>query len=543
MHWLSTAEELEQPDAQAMMAFLHASDALRDVYNYTGLEANRTHARVLFERAARGGSAFGAMAMAFRFGHGIGMRESCPDSSAWYEQAAQASVNGLCEQRRKTVEMSNAADSDHLTLLSLVSKTADQRMDKGMVEYLDYCAHIGDSTGKISMGHLYHAGLHGVPCDRQAAAHWFESAAHAGDGMGHANLGMMQLRERRFRSAIRSLRRGTKQKEASAWAGLAFAHLYGAGLPQSDERAVQSMWLAARMGHLDSIYNLGVLTLKGRGVTPSVRDGFRLLSVAAEFAHPQAQLQVGHMVRLGLGVRRDCNAAQFFLKHAAETGPLVRSLLGTALYAHEHDRPQRALIHYLLAAHAGSEVGQHNAAHLYAHVMPRLRPDEATVHAQRALQYFKLAVLQGNVDAQVQLANLLVTNNKDYGMAARLYQEAGRAGSTDALFHLGELYWRGQGVPHNRKTAWALWQSSNFASKHAKLKGLQAPVFGLARFVVEYRAFLLFAGGLVAIVSTGGNPVEIVRRAMGGGAAQQQEWNPEWDADDDDDEDLFGDEE
>ena len=86
MHWLQSAEERGQPDAQAMMAFLHASDVLRDVYNYTGLEVNRTHARVLYERSAEGGSAFGAMAVGFRHAHGVGMRESCPDSAAWYEQ-------------------------------------------------------------------------------------------------------------------------------------------------------------------------------------------------------------------------------------------------------------------------------------------------------------------------------------------------------------------------------------------------------------------------------------------------------------------------
>ena len=156
---------------------------------------------------------------------------------------------------------------------------SDQRMDKGTIEYLDYCAHIGDATGKVAMGHLYHSGTHGVPCDRRAAAHWFRSAAHQGDGMGHANLGMMQLRERRFRSAIRSLRRATKFREASGYAGLAFASLYGAGLPQSDERAAKSFALAAKMGHLDSIYNLGVLTLTGKGVPASRADGFRLLSV------------------------------------------------------------------------------------------------------------------------------------------------------------------------------------------------------------------------------------------------------------------------
>ena len=63
--------------------------------------------------------------------------------------------------------------------------------------------------------------------------------------------------------------------------------------------------------------------LQGRGVPQSTRAAFRYLSVAAEFSHPQAQLHVGRMVRVGDGVRRDCNTAQFFLKHAAEHGPAV----------------------------------------------------------------------------------------------------------------------------------------------------------------------------------------------------------------------------
>ena len=52
---------------------------------------------------------------------------------------------------------------------------------------------------------------------------------------------------------------------------------------------------------------------------------------------------------------------------------MIRSLMSTALYANDHERPQRALMHYLLAAHAGIEAAQHNAAHLYAHAMPTLR--------------------------------------------------------------------------------------------------------------------------------------------------------------------------
>jgi len=95
-------------------------------------------------------------------------------------------------------------------------------------------------------------------------------------------------------------------------------------------------------------------------------------------------------------------------------------------------------------------------------------------------------------------------------------------------------------VDASAQTALALWQSSEFTSKHARLTGVQAPLFGVARFVVQFRAFLLFAAGLVAIVSTGGNPVEIARRALGGGA-QGESMPAEW-TDDGPDEDLFADE-
>ena len=114
---------------------------------------------------------------------------------------------------------------------------------------------------------------------------------------------------------------------------MGYTYLYGAGVPQSDELAAKAIWLAARQGHLDSIYNLGVLNLLGRGVKQNVRTGFRYLSVAAEYGQPQAQLHVGRLARRGLGVRKDCPTALFFLKHAAENAPLVREIMGVALRA------------------------------------------------------------------------------------------------------------------------------------------------------------------------------------------------------------------
>ena len=86
VHWLTRAEELGQADAQALMGFLHASNVLREVYDYDGFVANVTRGRELYEQAAHGGSAFAAMAIGFRHAYGVGLRESCPDSAAMYEK-------------------------------------------------------------------------------------------------------------------------------------------------------------------------------------------------------------------------------------------------------------------------------------------------------------------------------------------------------------------------------------------------------------------------------------------------------------------------
>ena len=177
--------------------------------------------------------------------------------------------------------------------------------------------------------------------------------------------------------------------------------------------------------------------------------------------------------------------------------------------------------------------------HLYAHEIHRCAPKRRALRCGAPCSTSSLRCCgHGRCGRpQVQLANLLAEAG-DYVNAARLYQEAGRGGNTDALFHLGMLYWAGKGVPASAKTAFALWQSSDFKSKHAKLEGLQKPLFGLARFIVEFRAFLLFAAGIAAIVTSGGDPLTVLRRALSGGNSDAADvYGDDFD---DGEEDLFG---
>mgnify|MGYP003318892799 CR=1 FL=1 len=52
------------------------------------------------------------MALAFRHAHGIGVRESCPESALWYEQAARAAV----DRRERAVAV--GVDLGDLTFLA-----------------------------------------------------------------------------------------------------------------------------------------------------------------------------------------------------------------------------------------------------------------------------------------------------------------------------------------------------------------------------------------------------------------------------------------
>lgn len=163
------------------------------------------------------------------------------EGSETISRASQAAEQGLAshnEVRWRTVEQSFPSETDQLTSLSFTSRKRE-RVDPGTVEYMDYCARIGDVGGKVSMGHLYHSGSHGVGRDQGAALHWFQSAARQGDGMGHSNLGFMQLRSGRHQAAVKSFRRATRLQDVSGEIE-AVGRVGGQG--KDEECAMEGQW-------------------------------------------------------------------------------------------------------------------------------------------------------------------------------------------------------------------------------------------------------------------------------------------------------------
>ena len=78
------------------------------------------------------------------------------------------------------------------------------------------------------------------------------------------------------------LRRAAKRSDPSGWAGLGYAYYYGLGVRQDYALAAKALSAAARLGHLDAIFNLGVLALRGEGMEPSLHKAERFWRVAAD---------------------------------------------------------------------------------------------------------------------------------------------------------------------------------------------------------------------------------------------------------------------
>ena len=99
----------------------------------------------------------------------------------------------------------------------------------------------------------------------------------------------------------------------------------GAGIPQNDAEAVTWYRQAAKQGHADAQFNLGVMYSNGKGIPRDDAEAVTLYSLAAfgnlvsaaEQGHAEAQFTLGVMYDTGKGVTQDNVEAHMWLNLAA----------------------------------------------------------------------------------------------------------------------------------------------------------------------------------------------------------------------------------
>ena len=109
---------------------------------------------------------------------------------------------------------------------------------------------------------------------------------------------------------------------------------------------------------------------------------------------------------------------------------------------------------FKLSADQGYDYAQYAIG--YAHQLGLIGPQDF----KEAIRWYKLAVGQGNVEAQFKMAQLYETEKSlmDYKEALKLYKLAAKQGHTQAEFCLGHMYAKGKGVSKNYKEAVRLYR-------------------------------------------------------------------------------------
>jgi TPR repeat protein len=158
----------------------------------------------------------------------------------------------------------------------------------------------GHADGMFNLGRLYQLGR-GVPRDERESDRWFNAALKAGsiDAIVH------------FRRA--------RQLEMEDNARPLFEQAFKAYEANKFEQAARLYRQAAELGNASAQVALGQLTRLGMGVPKNEEEAVRLYRRAAERGHAGGQTQLGLAFQLGEGVREDwAEAHAWCAKSAAQ---------------------------------------------------------------------------------------------------------------------------------------------------------------------------------------------------------------------------------
>ena len=112
-------------------------------------------------------------------------------------------------------------------------------------------------------------------------------------------------------------------KKGKGWGMCMLADRYkdGVGVKQSDKKAIKLYEMAAKSGHANAQYGLGLFYEKGMyGLTQSSKRAIEYYTLAASQGHPDAQSNLGYMYANGNGIETSFSKAREWWTKAAAQG-------------------------------------------------------------------------------------------------------------------------------------------------------------------------------------------------------------------------------
>ncbi|KAJ0412338.1 hypothetical protein ATCC90586_009528 [Pythium insidiosum] len=474
LSFFATAADLGHPDAQFHLGVAYS-------YGLWGVPRDDAMAMTYYYFASLAQHMGAVMALGYRHLLGVGAPKNCESAVRYYEVAA----NKAMALREANPTKPAIYDLPHRRLKT-VHETQHKKnipSDAAIVDYYQFSSDKGDPEATINLATLYYYGARGLQQDLAQAARLFHKAYDLGASgsayhLGHMynyGIGVQQSNE----TALKYLQEAVKEGSTAAHNELAFMHMHGKGTEQNHEQALTLFKAAAKQGNMEAFYNLGVLHMQGSGMSSTARRrkdpeyevAHGYFQVAAHQGHTLSSHKLGHMSLHGIGTTRSCKNAVDSFKLVAERGEWDR-MLSRAFKDFKNQDYEAAFIKYAVMAQQGYEVAQHNAAYLldFGFLTPLFAspimastpslPSTMVSHSSSsltraeaeagAIQLYKMAAMQGNVDANLKIGDYYYYGKGghavDYTKASAHYSLASKRSNAQAMFNLALMYEHGIGV-------------------------------------------------------------------------------------------------
>jgi TPR repeat protein len=283
----------------------------------------------------------------------------------------------------------------------------------------------------------------------------FINMANAGfdEGLAAFNAGNFSL-------ALKEFEPLAEQGDARAQYNLGVMYAKGWGVPQDDIQAAILYRKAAAQGDSAAQYDLGAIYKSGRGVPQDDTLALSWFHEAAEQGNLLAQSNLGAMYETGRGVPEDATQAETWFRKAAEQGlRRAQSNLGL-IYATGNGVPQNWVVAYALFNLAASDALSGGAKYRGISIQ-NMTLEQIEAGQRLSTEIAKPKNLSKAIDAYLKTTQeagfitkanaefdegLAAFNAGNFSLALTKFEPLAKQGNTDAQYHLGLMYEKGEGV-------------------------------------------------------------------------------------------------
>ena len=358
LRWLTRAAEVEEVDAQALLASL-ALQGKCDTANINIFEANSTVgdqppnypvALHWAERAAANGSAEAQAILGYILTNGPAELRDRARGELCHRYSAEAGCargqlgwalvlllrNTLDATRHARELLEKAATANLFTahyVLGLIAESGAAGIQDftAAAEYYRIAAELEHRPAQLRYGIALLTGR-GVKLDAFKGESWLRRAALAGEPIAAAMVGDIYAHNGdlppNYAEAVIWLRRAAEAGHAGAAKMLGHLLLEGAGLAPDPEEAARWLRLAIAGGETEARNDLARLALAGRVPEADRRTTFGWFQERAKAGDLTAAFNLGLCLAEGIGAPRDSTEALVWFERAAVTVPVAQYWCG-----------------------------------------------------------------------------------------------------------------------------------------------------------------------------------------------------------------------